>query len=289
MDVYRLYVFMMASSDGHCVVWTLSDLPLLAMHWNAICRARGNSPARIDRLMASSADASLDVASPVNLCKTKDKTTTSANHMMWRRTIRAREGVQVCWVCTVDVEYSLSAYQHLSARTALSSPSSFLPHPSSFSLIPSPLLFSLTALCRRSVRAIKCQSKYHQQLPRHQRLSGQLALCLWRYALHGVLRVRHTLPLPILTCFKWESWDPDLKEMQDVKGACANGSTCTFLMNDGSQIPVSLSNVEKNKSLTFSGGMFGGLLSFKADVLISPLDASSSKVDYRLDTELHFI
>lgn len=52
-------------------------------------------------------------------------------------------------------------------------------------------------------------------------------------------------------------------------------------MNDGNKIPVLLSNVEENKSLTFSGGMFGGLLSFKGDILISPVDVSNSKIDYR--------
>jgi hypothetical protein len=70
--------------------------------------------------------------------------------------------------------------------------------------------------------------------------------------------------------------------MQDVKGACENGSTCTFLMNDGNKIPVTLSNVEENKGLVFSGGMFGGLLSFEGKVLISSIDASNSKIDYRL-------
>jgi hypothetical protein len=70
--------------------------------------------------------------------------------------------------------------------------------------------------------------------------------------------------------------------MQDVKGACENGTTCTFLMNDGNKIPVTLSNVEENKGLVFSGGMFGGLLSFEGKVLISSIDASNSKIDYRL-------
>jgi hypothetical protein len=70
--------------------------------------------------------------------------------------------------------------------------------------------------------------------------------------------------------------------MQDVKGACENGTTCTFLMNDGNKIPVALSNIEENKRLVFSGGMFGGLLSFEGKVLISSVDASNSKIDYRL-------
>ena len=86
------------------------------------------------------------------------------------------------------------------------------------------------------------------------------------------------------TCFvpmKLESWDPDLKDMIDVTGGCENGTTCTFVMKDGLNVPTTLSNVEKNKSLTFSGGMAGGLLKFEGNILITPVDASNSKIDYK--------
>ena len=86
------------------------------------------------------------------------------------------------------------------------------------------------------------------------------------------------------TCFvpmKWESWDPDLKDMIDVTGGCENGTTCTFVMKDGNNIPTTLSNVDTNKSLTFSGGMAGGLLKFEGNILITPVDASNSKIDYK--------
>lgn len=66
-----------------------------------------------------------------------------------------------------------------------------------------------------------------------------------------------------------------------MKGACENGTTCTFVMKDGNNIPVMLSNVEKNKSLIFSGGMLGGLLKFKGEVVITPVESSKSKIDYR--------
>lgn len=36
------------------------------------------------------------------------------------------------------------------------------------------------------------------------------------------------------SCFepmKWESWDPDLRELKDVSGPCDSGTTCTFAMN----------------------------------------------------------
>jgi hypothetical protein len=69
--------------------------------------------------------------------------------------------------------------------------------------------------------------------------------------------------------------------MKDVLGGCKNGATCTFVMNDGNNIPVTLSNVQKNKSLNFGGDMFGGLLKFEGKVLISPIDSSNSRIDYR--------
>ncbi|KAL3780529.1 hypothetical protein HJC23_004516 [Cyclotella cryptica] len=85
------------------------------------------------------------------------------------------------------------------------------------------------------------------------------------------------------TCFepmKWESWDPDLKETRDTEVGCKEGATCTFVMNDGNVIPVTLSNVQKNKSLNFSGGLFGGILKFVGKVSISPVDSASSKIEY---------
>ncbi|KAL7533074.1 hypothetical protein ACHAXR_005029 [Thalassiosira sp. AJA248-18] len=88
------------------------------------------------------------------------------------------------------------------------------------------------------------------------------------------------------TCFdpmKWESWDPDLKEVRDVSGSCEDGTTCVFAMNDGSNIPITLSNVEKNKSLDFKGGILGGVVRAEGKVLISPLDSSTSKIDYSFE------
>ena len=72
-----------------------------------------------------------------------------------------------------------------------------------------------------------------------------------------------------------------MKETRDTEAGCQEGATCTFVMNDGNIIPVTLSNVQKNKSLNFSGGMFGGILKFVGKVLISPIDSSSSKIEYR--------
>eukprot|EP01083_Nonionella_stella_P007425 21467_1 len=86
------------------------------------------------------------------------------------------------------------------------------------------------------------------------------------------------------TCFepmKWESWDPDLNEVKDVStDGCEEGTTCIFAMKDGSNIPITLSNVEKNKSVDFKGSVAGGIIRAEGKVLISSVDASTSKIDY---------
>mmetsp|Transcript_20443 Transcript_20443/g.35134 ORF Transcript_20443/g.35134 Transcript_20443/m.35134 type:complete len:148 (+) Transcript_20443:47-490(+) len=88
------------------------------------------------------------------------------------------------------------------------------------------------------------------------------------------------------TCFepmKWESWDPDLKEVTDVVGGCEEGATCIFAMNDGSKVPITLSNVTKNASLDFKGGMLGGILRCEGNVRIAPVDEATSKIDYNFE------
>ena len=88
------------------------------------------------------------------------------------------------------------------------------------------------------------------------------------------------------TCFasmKWESWDPDLDAVTDASGGCEEGTTCIFAMKDGNKIPIKLSNVEKNKSVDFSGGMFYGLLGAEGKVQISSIDDATSKIDYSFE------
>lgn len=88
------------------------------------------------------------------------------------------------------------------------------------------------------------------------------------------------------TCFepmKWESWDPDLKAVTDVSGGCEEGSTCVFAMKDGSNIPIALSNVEKNKSVDFKGSVLGGLVKAEGKVLITQVDTSTTKIDYSFE------
>ena len=86
------------------------------------------------------------------------------------------------------------------------------------------------------------------------------------------------------TCFehmKWEVWDPDLIEVKDASGGCEEGTTCIFAMKDGSNIPITLSNVKKNESVNFAGSAFGGLVHAEGKVLLTPVDAAQTKIDYR--------
>lgn len=89
-------------------------------------------------------------------------------------------------------------------------------------------------------------------------------------------------------CFahmKWQIWDPDLAEVKDVSGGCANGTTCTFAMKDGNNIPIKLSNVKKNESVDFAGGMLGGMLRAEGKVLISTVNDTTSKIDYSFELQ----
>ena len=80
---------------------------------------------------------------------------------------------------------------------------------------------------------------------------------------------------------KWESWDPDLNAVSDVStDGCEEGTTCIFAMKDGNNIPIALSNVEKNKSVDFKGSVAGGIIRAEGKVLITPVDATTSKIDY---------
>ncbi|KAL9182431.1 hypothetical protein ACHAXT_013083 [Thalassiosira profunda] len=79
-------------------------------------------------------------------------------------------------------------------------------------------------------------------------------------------------------CFEsvsgWAAWDPDLAEVKDVSGGCDNGTTCTFIMNDGkTHHPV-------NKSLDFTGSAFGGTIRAEGKIRIAPIDDLTSKIDY---------
>ena len=87
-------------------------------------------------------------------------------------------------------------------------------------------------------------------------------------------------------CFshmKWERWDPDLNAVKKVSGNgdCEEGTTCIFAMADGTDIPITLSNVVMNKSVDFNGGKLGGMVRAEGTVRITPIDSMNSKIDYR--------
>ena len=71
--------------------------------------------------------------------------------------------------------------------------------------------------------------------------------------------------------------------MKDASGGCDEGATCIFAMNDGSDIPIMLSNVEKNKSVDFKGSMFRQTIRAEGKVRIDPVDSSTSKINYSFE------
>lgn len=82
------------------------------------------------------------------------------------------------------------------------------------------------------------------------------------------------------TCFEymnWESWDPDLREVRDVSGdgRCHEGTSCTFCMNDGQDIPITLTNVIPNESVDFGGGFLRGTIRAEGKVRIAAKGAVS--------------
>ena len=74
------------------------------------------------------------------------------------------------------------------------------------------------------------------------------------------------------TCFvpmKWESWDPDVKEMKNVSGGLGIDSTFTFVMNDGAEFQTRLVDVldeKSHKALIFSTSLVCGLLELRGEI-----------------------
>lgn len=71
--------------------------------------------------------------------------------------------------------------------------------------------------------------------------------------------------------------------MRDVSGGCENGTTCIFEQKDGKDFSFTLSNVTKNKSVSFSGVALGGTIRAEGRVLITPVDNFSTKIDYSFE------
>ncbi|KAL3822758.1 hypothetical protein ACHAXA_009632 [Cyclostephanos tholiformis] len=84
---------------------------------------------------------------------------------------------------------------------------------------------------------------------------------------------------------KWESWDPDLREVKEVSGngKCEEGTTCIFAMNDGQDVPVTITNVVRDKSVDFGGAFLKGTIRAEGKLRIRPIDTSTSEIYYSFE------
>lgn len=82
---------------------------------------------------------------------------------------------------------------------------------------------------------------------------------------------------------RWELWDHNIRKLRDVSGGCENGTTCIFEQKDGKDFSFKLSNIAKNKSVTFSGVALGGAIKAEGKVLITPVDNFSTKIEYSFE------
>lgn len=89
-------------------------------------------------------------------------------------------------------------------------------------------------------------------------------------------------------CFvpmKWQEWDVDIKNLEDVQGGgCKQGGTFVIVMTNGeSKAKTTLSNVEENQSLTYSGAFYGGLAAFQGDFLLEQDGPQKTKITYTFE------
>lgn len=80
----------------------------------------------------------------------------------------------------------------------------------------------------------------------------------------------------------FEEWDPDVKEILGTEPGVPSkdGMEIVFHMNDGLKIPMTLSNVVENKSLTFGGSAMGGVIKFQGDVVMKSVADDSTEITY---------
>ena len=72
-------------------------------------------------------------------------------------------------------------------------------------------------------------------------------------------------------------------KLKDVSGGCENGTTCIFEQKDGNDFAFTLSNVEQNKSVHFSGNALGGTIKAEGKISIVPIDNFSTRIDYSFE------
>jgi Polyketide cyclase / dehydrase and lipid transport len=91
------------------------------------------------------------------------------------------------------------------------------------------------------------------------------------------------------TCFvpmKWQDWDVDIKAVEeDVQGSgCQEGGTFVIIMKESEiKAKTTLSNVEENQSLTYSGAFYGGLVAFQGDFCLEPDGPQKTKITYTFE------
>ena len=86
-----------------------------------------------------------------------------------------------------------------------------------------------------------------------------------------------------LAPMKWQEWDHNIKQLREVSGGCENGTTCIFEQKDGKDFHFTLSNVTQNKSVTFSGVALGGTIKAEGNIVITPVDNFSTRIDYSFE------
>ena len=78
-------------------------------------------------------------------------------------------------------------------------------------------------------------------------------------------------------------WDHNLRRLREVSGGCENGTTCVLEPKDGHEFTFTLSDVDANKRLTFSGVALWGLVKAEGKVVITPVDNFSTKIEYSFE------
>ena len=76
--------------------------------------------------------------------------------------------------------------------------------------------------------------------------------------------------------------DIDITGLENVSGGCVNGTTFTFVMKDGPNVNLKLSQVVQFKTLTFNGKVFG-IAKARGKVVITPIDSTKTTIDDSFD------
>ncbi len=82
---------------------------------------------------------------------------------------------------------------------------------------------------------------------------------------------------------KWQEWDHNLLKLRDVSGKCENGTTAIFEQKDGKEFLFTLHDVEKDKCVMFSGQALGGSLKAEGNIVITPIDNFSTRIEYSFE------